>query len=70
MANTPYSNFYLSNEVEDQFNSHLDLMQFCRPDKTLTGTAGMTRKINIYRATDGTENGCNQKSVNRDKYHP
>lgn len=55
MANTPYSNFYLSNEVEDQFNSHLDLMQFCKPDRTLTGTAGMTRKINIYKATDGTE---------------
>lgn len=55
MTNTPYSNFYLSNEVEDQFNSHLDLMQFCKPDRTLTGTAGMTRKINIYKATDGTE---------------
>jgi len=34
MANTPYSNFYLSNEVEDQFNSHLDLVNFCTVDKT------------------------------------
>ena len=55
MANTPYSNFYLSNEVEDQFNSHLDLQTFCTIDRTLEGTAGMVRKINVYRATDATE---------------
>lgn len=53
--NTVYDNFYLSNEVEDQFNSHLDLQNFCTIDKTLEGTAGMTRKINVYKATDGTE---------------
>ena len=28
MANQVYDNFYLSNEVEDQYNSHLDLQQF------------------------------------------
>lgn len=55
MAHTIYDNFYLSNEVEDQFNSHLDLQQFCTIDRTLEGTAGMLRKINVYRATDGTE---------------
>ena len=55
MANTVYENFYLSNEIEDQYNSHLDLMQFCTIDNTLEGTAGMKRKINVYRATDGTE---------------
>ena len=53
--NTVYDNFYLSNEVEDQYNSHLDLQQFCTIDNTLTGVAGMKRKINIYRATNGTE---------------
>ncbi len=53
--NTVYSNFYLSNEVEDQFNSHLDLQQFCTVDRSLVGTAGMTRKVNVYKATDGTE---------------
>ena len=52
---TIYDNFFLSNEVEDQFNSHLDLQQFCTIDRTLEGTAGMLRKINVYRATDGTE---------------
>lgn len=53
--NTVYENFYLSNEIEDQYNSHLDLQQFCTIDNTLTGVAGMKRKINVYRATDGTE---------------
>jgi hypothetical protein len=55
MPHVIYDNFYLSNEVEDQFNSHLDLQQFCTIDTTLEGTAGMLRKINVYRATNGTE---------------
>jgi hypothetical protein len=55
MANKVYDNFYLSNEIEDQYNSHLDLQQFCTVDNSLVGTAGMTRKINVYKATDGTE---------------
>lgn len=55
MAHQIYDNFFLSNEVEDQFNSHLDLQSFCTIDRTLEGTAGMLRKINVYKATDGTE---------------
>lgn len=55
MAHVIYDNFYLSNEVEDQYNSHLDLQQFCTVDNTLQGTAGMKRRINVYRATDGTQ---------------
>lgn len=55
MANQVYDNFYLSNEVEDQYNSHLDLQQFCTVDNSLEGTAGMIRKINVYKATAGTE---------------
>ena len=55
MANVVYENFFLSNEVEDQYNSHLDLQQFCTIDNTLVGTAGMKRVIHTYRATDGTE---------------
>lgn len=55
MANVIYDNFYLSNEVEDQFDSHLDLMRFCTVDKSLEGTDGMKRLINVYTATDGTE---------------
>jgi hypothetical protein len=55
MANTVYENFFLSNTVEDQFNSHLDLQQFCTVDNSLVGTAGMKRVIHTYRATNGTE---------------
>lgn len=55
MAHKIYDNFYLSNEIEDQFNSHLDLQQFCTVDNSLVGTAGMKRKINVYKATAGTE---------------
>lgn len=55
MANTVYDNFFLSNTVEDQFNSHLDLQQFCTIDNSLEGTDGMKRIIHTYRATDGTE---------------
>jgi hypothetical protein len=55
MAHKIYENFYLANEVEDQYNSHLDLMQFCTVDNSLVGVAGMTKKINVYKATDGTE---------------
>ena len=53
--NTVYENFFLSNTVEDQFNSHLNLQQFCTVDDTLVGTVGMKRIIHTYRATDGTE---------------
>lgn len=53
MANTPYSNFYLSNEIEDQLASKLDLERFVTVDTTLEGVAGMTRKINVYSATTG-----------------
>ena len=55
MANVVYDNFFLSNEVEDQFNSHLDLQQFCTVDNSLVGQAGMKRMINVYSATNGTE---------------
>ena len=55
MAHKIYDNFFLSNEVEDQFNSHLNLQQFCTVDNSLVGEAGMKRKINVYKATAGTE---------------
>ena len=55
MAHTIYENFVLANEIEDQYNSHLDLMRFCTVDNSLVGTPGMIKKINVYTATDGTE---------------
>lgn len=53
--NTYYDNFFLSNEIEDQYNSYLDLQQFCTIDNSLTGVAGMKRKVNVYSATNGTQ---------------
>ena len=55
MAHKIYDNFFLSNEVEDQYNSHLNLQSFCTVDNTLVGTPGMKRKINVYSATNGTQ---------------
>ena len=55
MANKPYENFVLANEIEDQYNSHLDLLRFCTIDNTLVGEAGMKKIIHVYSATNGTE---------------
>lgn len=55
MAHKIYENFVLANEIEDQYNSHLDLIRFCTVDNSLVGTPGMKKKINVYSATDGTE---------------
>lgn len=55
MAHKLYDNFVLANEIEDQYNSLLDLSQFCTVDNSLTGVAGMVKKINVYSATNGTE---------------
>ena len=55
MAHTIYENFVLANEIEDQYNSLLDLTTFCTVDNSLVGTAGMTKVVNVYSATDGTE---------------
>lgn len=50
-----YDNEVLANEIEDQYNSKLDLLRFVTVDKTLEGVAGDIKKIRRYRATDGTE---------------
>lgn len=53
--NTPYSNFYLANEISDQFDTHLNHQNFATVDNTLEGTAGMIKRIHTYSATDGTQ---------------
>ncbi len=55
MANQAYNNFFLTNEIEDQYNSHLDLQNFCTVDNNLDGVAGMIRKVHVYKASEGTE---------------
>lgn len=54
-THTIYDNFVLANEIEDQYNSKLDLVRFCTVDNSLVGVAGDTKKINVYRATNGTQ---------------
>ena len=54
MANKPYANEVLSNEVEDQFLSHIDHTQFCTIDTELEGEPGMKRKIRRYFAKTTT----------------
>lgn len=70
MANNPYPNYVLANEVEDQYNSLLDLQTFCTVDNSLAGTPGMAKKIRVYSATDGTEKlakgAGNTKSIEAD----
>ena len=48
MANNPYANFVLANEIEDQLKSHLDHAIFCTVDNSLTETAGMKKIIHTY----------------------
>ena len=50
-----FPNFILENTIEDQYNSHLDLMRFCTVDNSLVGVAGDTKKIRVYRASDATQ---------------
>lgn len=50
-----YPNYVLEKEIEDQYNSHLDLMRFCSVDNSLVGVAGDTKKIRVYSATNATE---------------
>ena len=55
MANKTYPNQVLEHRFEDQYNSKLDLMQFCTVDDSLVGVAGDKKVINTYTATNGTE---------------
>lgn len=50
-----YDNFVLESRFKDQYESKLDLMQFCEVDDSLVGVAGDKVKINTYTATNGTQ---------------
>lgn len=55
MANVVYPNFYLANEVEDAYLSHLNLQNFCIVNNDLVGVPGMKHTTNTYSATDGVQ---------------
>lgn len=48
--NKPYENFVLTNEIEDQFKTHVDLAKFCTINNNLVGTPGMVHKFHKYFA--------------------
>lgn len=50
-----YQNYVLETHIEDQLNSHLDLLRFCTVDNSLVGVAGDKKVIRVYSATNGTE---------------
>lgn len=50
-----YNNFVLANMIEDEYNSHLDLQQFCTVDNDLQGTIGTEKRINVYGASGDAE---------------
>lgn len=50
-----YDNFVLANEIEDQYNSQLEMSRFCTTDNSLVGVPGDTVKVHVYSATDGTQ---------------
>jgi hypothetical protein len=50
-----FPNEVVAREIEDQYNSHLDLMRFCTLDNSLVGVAGDKKKIRVYSATDATQ---------------
>lgn len=50
-----YDNEVLASKFQDQYDSKLDLMQFCTVDDSLVGVAGDKVVINTYTATDGTQ---------------
>nr|DAO66162.1 MAG TPA: capsid protein [Caudoviricetes sp.] len=66
MANKPYDNFVLGNEIKDQFISHLNHSMFCKADRDLVGTVGMEKHIHRYFGqvgTDATASGAEELAV-------
>lgn len=55
LNNGTYDNFFLQNEIEDQFKSHLDLDRFCTIDDSLESVSGMKVIVHRYYASAGTE---------------
>jgi len=61
---------FISNEIEDEYLSHLDLNGFCTIDNNLQGVAGDVRRINVYGASgtaiDVAEGQGNSDSISVD----
>lgn len=54
-TNQIYDNVFMANKTEDLYNSHLDLLNFCTINNELVGVPGMTHRIHVYTASNGTQ---------------
>ena len=82
MPNTVYDNFFLSNTVEDQLNSHLDLQRFCVINNTLEGNLAkvfanqkkhiesVEKKIraDVLKETPKPEGGNGSETMTKEKF--
>lgn len=55
MANIRYENFVLENKLKDQLETNLSMLDYVTVDDSLTQNAGMTKKINVYKASGEAE---------------
>lgn len=55
MPNTVFDNYFLANEIEDQYNSLLDLNPFCIQNNDLAGVDGMKYTVHTYTGTGTAE---------------
>lgn len=55
MANIRYENFVLENKLKDQLETKLSMLDYVTVDDSLTQSAGMTKKINVYKANGEAE---------------
>lgn len=53
--NSGYANFVIGNEIENMYDSMLDMQSFFTIDNELEGTAGMEKRIHVYSATSAVE---------------
>ncbi len=67
MANQKYDNFVLENRLKDQLATKLEMLNYVTVDDTLTESAGMIKKINVYKANgeaqDVAEGEGNTESI-------
>lgn len=55
MPNTVFENYFLANEIEDQYNSLLDLNPFCIQNNDLAGVDGMRYTVHTYTGAGTAE---------------
>ena len=55
MANIRYDNFVLENKLKDQLETKLSMLDYVTVDDTLVESAGMIKKVNVYKASGAAQ---------------